>query len=362
MRLHASAISVIVIGLVAVAAVLRWPGGASLESPQPQAIPVTVAQVRPARDAEIIQGTGVLILKRETPLSFKITGVIETMTVRAGDAVKADRVLASLNQTEIRARERDVRAQLDLAQKENGRVLELFRRGFVAVRRVDDANAAFERAKAAFDVVRFDRRWTELRAPWDGVVLIRLAEAGEIVAPGKAVLVVGDTTGGFNLNMPLADRDVARLVVGDRADVTFAATDRPVVGHVARLAAKADARTGSFEVEISLEAAPASLRSGMMGDAVIHPSTVRSNAMLAIPTEAIIEGDGDRATVYIVGEDAGVELREVRLSRLDGSDALVLSGLSAGERVVVSGAAYVRTGDRIRIVETRADLGRGPQP
>jgi RND family efflux transporter MFP subunit len=362
MRLYASAISVVAIGLVTAGAVLRWPGGARVEVPQPQAIPVTIAQVRAASDAEVIQGTGVIVLKRETPLSFKYPGVIESLTVRAGDTVKADQVLASLNQIEIGARERDAGAQLDAAQIERDRALKLFGKGFVSARRVDDAKAAYERAKAAFDVVHFDRRWTELRAPWDGVILNRFAEAGEIVAPGKAVLVVGDTTGGFNLNVPLADRDVARLAVGDRADVTFAASDKPVEGRVTRLAAKADARTGSFEAEISLEAAPASLRSGMMGDAVIHPSTERTSAMLAIPAEAIVEGDGDRATVYIAGVDEGVELREIRISRLDGSYALVLSGLLTGERVVVSGAAYVRPGDRIRVVETRADLGRGRQP
>lgn len=361
MRLHASAISVIAIGLLAATAVFRGPGGAHMEAPQPQAIPVTIAQVRPAGDAEVIQGTGVIVLKRETPLSFKFAGVIESLTVRAGDTVKAGQVLASLNQTEIRARERDARAQLDTAQIERDRALTLLGKGFVSARRVEDARAAYERTKAAFDVVHFDRRWTELRAPWDGVVLNRLAEAGEIVAPGKAVLLVGDTTGGFNLNVPLADRDVARLAVGDRVDVTFAAADRSVEGRVARLAAKADARTGSFEAEISLEAAPASLRSGMMGDAVIHSSTERTSAMLAIPAESIVEGDGDRATVYVAGADSGVELREIRLSRLDGSYALVLSGLSAGERVVVSGAAFVRPGDRIRIVETHADLARGLQ-
>ncbi len=364
MRFLVSVVSVILIGLVAIVAVLRGFRDTPIETPGPPAIPVTVVEARPAGNADVIEATGMLALKRETPLSFKVAGVIASLTVRAGDIIKTDQVLASLDQTEITAREREARAQLDLVRKEDERSAELYRRGFVAAGRVDNSKAALERAQAAFDVVHFDRRWTELRAPWDGVVLNRFAEAGEIVAPGHPVLAVGDTTGGFNLMAPIADRDVARLTVGDRADVQFAAADAPVTGRVARLTAKADSRTGSFEAEIALDKPPTSLRSGMIGDATIHPSVGRTTAMLAIPAEAIVEGDGERATVYVLKADgASAELREVRLSRLEGSQALVRDGLSAGERIVVSGAAYIRAGDPLRIVEAQsAELRRIPRP
>ncbi|MEQ1756190.1 MAG: efflux RND transporter periplasmic adaptor subunit [Micropepsaceae bacterium] len=325
----------------------------------PSTVPVTVAEAEPAVDGESIAATGTLVLKHETLLSFKVAGVIASLDVRAGDAIEAGQVLARLDQTEITAREREMRAQLELARKEHERSTELLRRGFVASRRVDDSKTALERAQAGFDVVRFDRRWTELRAPWDGVVLNRFAEAGEIVAPGRTVLAVGDTTGGFNLMAPIADRDVARLTVGDRANVTFAATDVPLTGRVARLSAKADVRTGSFEAEIALDAPPERLRSGMIGDATIFPSLGRTSAMLAIPAEAIVEGDGERASVYVLkGQTTTAALREVRVLRLEGSQALVLSGLTSGERVVVSGAAYLREGDTVRVVDRSAELQR----
>ena len=102
----------------------------------------------------------------------------------------------------------------------------------------------------------------------------------------------------------------------------------------------------------------------MIGDATIHPSVGRTTAMLAIPAEAIVEGDGERATVYVLkANGASAELREVRLSRLEGSQALVRGGLSAGERIVVSGAAYIRAGDPLRVVEAQSvELRRMPRP
>lgn len=360
MRFLVSALSIVAVALIVAIALLRG-GDRSGVTPQQEAIPVTVADVQNATGAEVIEATGTLVLKRETALSFKVAGVITTLSVRAGDAVTADQVLARLDQTEIMAREREARAQLELARKEYERSAELLRRGFVAARRADDAKAAFERAQAVFDVVHFDRRFAELRAPWAGVVLNRFAEAGEIVAPGRAVLVVGDTGGGFNMMAPIADRDVARIAVGDRASVAFAASRTPVGGRVARLTAKADARTGSFEAEIALDAAPSSMRSGMIGDATIYPSRGSASAMFAIPAEAIVEGDGERASIYVLSAKGDTaELREVRLERLEGSQALVASGIKNGERVVVAGAAYLHTGDVVRIVEQSAQLRRGP--
>lgn len=342
---------------VALLAFFQFGDGKLVDAPQREAIPVTVAEVGSAVDAQTIEATGTLLLKRETILSFKVGGIIASLMVRAGDQVKAGQVLASLNQTEILAREREARAQLDLARKEYERAVELRRRGFVADRRVDDAKAAWERAKAAFDVVHFDRSWTELKAPWDGVVLTRYVEAGELIAVGRAALAVGNTTGGFNLMAPIADRDVGRLAVGDRANVSFAATEAHVKGRVARVTAKADARTGSFEAEIAIDDAPASLRSGMIGKAVIYPAAAASSTLVAIPAESIVEGDGERVSVYVLsagGETA--ELREVHLQRLEGSQALIASGLTRGERVVVSGAAYVRAGDPLKVVDSVAAM------
>lgn len=359
MRFLVSGLTVATVGPIAVAVFLLGGGGERRVAPEPEAIPVTVAEAKAAQDAETVEATGTLVLKRETQLSFKVSGIIAELAVRAGDAVKADQVLARLDQTEISARDREARAQYDLARKEYDRASELFRRGFVAARRVDDAKAALERAQSGSAIVGFDRKWTELRAPWPGVVLNRFAEAGEVAAPGRPVLSIGDTTGGFNLMAPVADRDVARLAVGDRADIEFAALPAPVTGRVARLTAKADARTGSFDVEIALDTAPASLRSGMMGNATIRPSAAGATALLAIPAVSIVEGDGERATVYVLdGNQGGVSLREVRLVRLEGAQALVRTGLSPGDRVVVSGAAYIRAGDPVRVVDAQSVAAR----
>lgn len=343
--------------IVALFALYASGGGRRVDAPQREAMPVTVAEVGIAVDAQTIEATGTLVLRRETVLSFKIGGVIASLAVRAGDQVKAGQVLASLNQTEISAREREARAQLDLARKEYERAVELKSRGFVADRRVDDARAALARAKAAFDVVHFDRSWAELKAPWDGVVLTRYVEAGELIAAGRPALAVGDTTGGFNLMAPVADRDVGRLAVGDRVDISFQATEARIRGRVARVTAKADPRTGSFEAEIAVEDAPASLRSGMIGKAAIYPTTGASSTLVAVPAEAIVEGDGERVSVYVLKADGETaELREVRLQRLGGSQALIASGLMRGEHVVVSGAAYIRDGDPLKVVDVIAAM------
>lgn len=340
-----------------VAAIAWFHGGDVAEVRSENLVPVTVTEARSAIGAEIIETTGILVLKHETVLSFKVGGVIADLGVRAGDVVKVHQILARLNQTEIIAREREVLAGLELARKEHERSTELFRRGIVAARRVEDSRAALQRAQAAYDVVHFDRTWAELRAPWNGIVLDRHAEAGEIVTPGRPIITVGDSDGGFNMMAPVTDRDTGRILVGDGASVTFAAARSSVTGRVARLTAKADVHTGNFEAEIALDASPPSLRSGMIGNAVIHPTGGQAITTLAIPSEAIVEGDGERVSVYVVSTKGNVaELRELSLDRLEGSHAFVSTGIKRGERIIVSGAAYVRPGDKVRVVEQWAEL------
>src|SRR5262249_44673921 len=141
-------------------------------------------------------------------------------------------------------------------------------KGFASQSRVDDAKTAVERAKASRDAMAFDAAKAELRAPADGVVLSRLAEPNEVVTPGKPILLFGDASGGLVLVTPVSDTQITRIRGGDAAEVTFAGL-APIKASVTRLAAKADQRTGAFDVELKLAEIKPGLRSGLVGEARI---------------------------------------------------------------------------------------------
>src|SRR5262249_47835406 len=154
----------------------------------------------------------------------------------------------------------DTQAMVDNAEANLKRADDLAAKGFAAQARVDDAKMALERAKAARDAAAFDAAKAELRAPADGVVLSRLAEPNEVVTPGKPILLFGDASGGLVLVTPVSDTQIMRIRGGDEAAVQFAGL-APLKATVARLAAKADQRTGAFDVELKLDQISAGLRS-----------------------------------------------------------------------------------------------------
>jgi RND family efflux transporter MFP subunit len=227
----------------------------------------------------------------------------------------------------------------------------LFAKGFASQAAVDNARMAAERARAARDATAFDAAKSELKAPADGVVLSRLAETNEMAAAGRPILLYGDASGGLVLVTPVSDTQITRLRGGDMAKISFAGIAQPIAAVVNRLAAKADTRTGAFDVELKLSSFVPGLRSGLVGDARIVPSVNdETSAYMAIPAVALLEGRGDQAAVFVVDAAGHAQRRSVRIGGFVDSFVLIASGLKAGERVVTSGAPYLRNGQPVTVV------------
>jgi RND family efflux transporter MFP subunit len=340
-------LSLVAAGAVAMLSTLMAPQAAA---PEAKPVPVRVAVAAPASRAGEIRATGTLLFKREITLSFKVSGIVKSFNVDAGDAAKAGDVLARLDSTDVGARSRDTQATLDNAEANLKRTEDLFKKGFASQAKVDDAKMAVERARAARDSTAFDSAKAELRAPGNGVVLARLAETNEVIAPGAPILLFGDATGGLVLVTPVSDTQITRVRGGDTATVRFAGLP-PIKATVARLAAKADQRTGAFDVELKLNEIAPGLRSGLVGEARIIP-TIKDlfSTYLAIPTIALLEGRGDQAAVFIVDKAGKAQRRSVRVGGFLDDLVLIAEGLVKGDRVVTSGAPYLRNGQAVTIV------------
>ncbi|MCE9521870.1 MAG: efflux RND transporter periplasmic adaptor subunit [Alphaproteobacteria bacterium] len=315
-----------------------------------QPVPVRVAIAAPAAHAGEIRATGTLLFKREMTLGFKVAGIVKSFTADSGDAVKQGDVLARLDATEVGARNRDSAATLANAEAALKRQQELFAKGFASQAAVDNAKAAADRARASQDATAWDAAKAELRAPADGVVLSRLAEPNEVVSAGKPILLFGDASGGLVLVTPVSDSQIPRIRGGDQAVIKFAGLP-PINAVVARLAAKADQRTGAFDVELKLTEVASGLRSGLVGEARILP-TVRDQMSMyvAIPAIALLEGRGDQAAVFVVDKTNKAQRRSVRVGGFVDDLVLIAEGLVAGERVVTAGAPYLRNGQAVTVV------------
>jgi RND family efflux transporter MFP subunit len=218
----------------------------------------------------------------------------------------------------------------------------------VSRQRLDDRRSALKAAQAGAGAAAFDRRWAALVSPAGGVVLQRVAQAGEVVQPGQAVLRIADEASPLTLRAPLPDREAPRVRVGQAASVRVDGLAAPIPGRVARVGQRAGAQTGAVDVEIELSS-DAGLRSGQVATAEIAVPGASGAALARAPAEAILEAEGRRAFVLVLDGDVA-RRRAVVFGGFDGDDALV-GGLPPQARVITAGAGFVSDGEKVKVVD-----------
>jgi RND family efflux transporter MFP subunit len=296
-----------------------------------------------------VTATGTLGPKEEVPLSFKVGGVIAQMRVDEGQSVRAGDTLALLDLSEIDAAVVRARSAAEKAERDLTRAQRLYGDSVATLEQAQNAETGRDVARAELETATFNRRYAIIVAPAAGVILKRSAEPGELVQAGMPILTLGSHARGVVVRAGLADRDVVRVRLGDRAVVRFDAfPDRTFEGTVTELAGAADPMTGTYDVEVTVPLPASRLASGLVGQVEIRPAATHRVAL--IPIESLLEADGSHATVFAVSPDGRrAERRSVTIAFLTGDRVAVTSGLEGVTTVVTDGAAYLDDGTMLRI-------------
>jgi RND family efflux transporter MFP subunit len=330
-----------------VGACSQSPSATSAADPLPLVRAVAVAAGAEANRLEI---TGTVRLKRETILAFNSPGHVSAVLVHEGDKVRGGQILARLDTGALDAASASARAEAVRANADHQRLLELAEKGWVTRARVETARAAAASARARVAQAAFDRRLGIIVAPSEGVILRRHAEPGQTIAAGAPVLALGEYGAGFVLLLPMADADVTRLRMGQPAMVSVAALGaEPVQAAVSQIGARSEDGSGTFRVEVALPARPG-LRSGLFGVASFQLADPQGAGDVTIPATAVFGARADQGFVYVV-EPASqrIRRRQIALGPVGDSGLAVRAGLSAGESVVISGADRLRDGMAVRV-------------
>jgi RND family efflux transporter MFP subunit len=236
------------------------------------------------------------------------------------------------------------KAKLDIAR---AKVAAAQAANVMAQRRTEFASATVREAEIALGD-------TVLRAPFGGALLERRVELGAYVAAGTPVFTLADlrlVKGRFNV----PDSALHSFRLGQSLNLTVDAFPGETFhGRVLSLAAAADPKVRSFEIEVAIANPSLKLRSGMIA-AVQAAETEGSQLLPQIPVEALVrDPTGDRYLVYTTEQKAGRTLAKaipIRPGPLSGSQILILDGLTPGQRIIVSGANLLRPGEAVREVE-----------
>ncbi|MEN9874167.1 MAG: hypothetical protein RL186_1064 [Pseudomonadota bacterium] len=266
------------------------------------------------------------------------------LTVADANIAAAQAGVIAAEQTARAARAGVQAAQAGISQAQAG--------AGAAIAGVRAASGRAQAAQAGVSAAAFDRRWARLVAPAAGIILARNAEPGEITAPGQPIVVLADDTSPLVLRVPVSDRDVMRVRVGDTARVRADATASDLIGQVTRIGERSDPRTGAFDVDIRV-GGNAAVKTGFFAQATILGSGEGAprGGQVLIPAEALIEAKNGAASIFVVGADPN-SVKRVRVGfvAFRGDKALV-TGLAPNAAVITSGGGYISDNSRISVVE-----------
>ncbi len=340
--------------LALLAACGRAPSDATAEP-----VPVRIAASFAGPALPTIATNGRVAAKDEMRLSFKLGGIVRSISVQEGARVRRGQMLAEIELTEIDAQVEQAAQLAAKARRDLERGERLYGDEVISLEQLQDLRTQAAVAQAQATGARFNRGHSVITAPRDGVVLRKLAQEREFVPAGQPVLVVSGADRGYIVRAALADREIVQVKLGDRAEIRMDAfPGRVFAGTVSEVSRAAEADSGLFPVEVHIEEAPPQLASGLVAKLSIVPAAARADRLTWVPIAAIVEGDGRRASVFVVHGDRA-QRRDVDVAFIAQEGVALRGGLAIGETVVTDGSLYLADGDSITVVKEAAQAAGG---
>ena len=354
---------------------------------------VEVALAQPAGEhhATLLNASGYVTPRRRATVAAKITGRVTAVYAEEGIRVRAGQVLATLDDSDARARlifakaERDVAvaalADLEVnlanAERELRRTEELAAAGIQSAQALDLARTTAKSLRARLELARKQVRAAEariavaqqdlentiIRAPFDGLVVSKDAQAGEMVSPissGGGFTRTGIATivdmRSLEIEVDVNESYIARVKPGQPVVATLNAySDWQIPGKVRTVIPTADRQKATVKVRIAFDAldprilpdmgVKVAFLSNQMAEAQSGAEAGAPKAL--VPSEAVRQENG-KPVVYLV-RDGRLERRTVSLGATLGNGVEISAGISVGDRVVVMGPMELRDGQTAEI-------------
>jgi RND family efflux transporter MFP subunit len=346
----------------------------------PRPVRAQAAVAAPAQEG--VRYSATIEAFEQVQLAFKTSGYVEMLLRRSGadgrlraaqpgDRVAKGTVLARVRDADYRERVNQGQARLvegDASLKKARLDLErahtLFAADSLTKPELDAAQATFDGAEARQAATRADLRLADIAlqdcaliAPAAGIILERKIELGSLVGAGTVGFVLGDVSS-VKARFGIPDTMIQAVTLGQNIGVIVEATAGSTFsGHVTAIAPAADPQSRVFDVEVTIPNGEGRLRPGMIGTVAIDSAAVQRASVqrLTVPLSAIVKpGTTTGGYAVLVVERQGdhdiARLRRVELGQVVGNGISILSGISAGDRVVVSGATLLTDGEAVRVI------------
>ena len=301
----------------------------------------TQVVVEPFTDT--IQRTGKLDFKSTVLLTFKTDGYLSRIAVDEGDAFKKGDLLASLDVTELVADKNSKYALLLQAKRELSRAKELLRKKLGTQQDLDLVTTELETTRSSYQVAFYNLQKAELKAPFNGVVLNRHTDLGELQTPGKAVLRVATLTKNWVVKVALTGSEIDQVKLAQKVDVYIAGRGH-LQGEVVKIPAIANTSANLFLIDILLPELDSETRviAGQLADVKINFSS--NDLVYRLPIDALIRVNDEGKAVILTQSSSEDEFihRFFDIHKIDNQFVYLLAGSQEDAlKVIVRGWQHI---------------------
>jgi HlyD family secretion protein len=357
-------------------------------APRPAAVQTTpVVTAYPSQQFVVLNATGYVVAQRKAAISSKASGRLEWLGVTEGSRVKAGEVIARLDNRDVAAQAdtaeanvRAARAALEQAQAEErdtaqqlARNRDLSAKGFVAQAVVDSSKARHDRAVAAVANARATIAaseasarnariavdYTLIRAPFDGVILSKSANVGDMVTPfssasdSKGAVVTMADMETLEVEADVSESSLSKVRVGQPAEIVLdALPDTRFRGHISRMVPTVDRAKATVMTKVRFAAIDPRVLPEMSAKVAFLSQEItpeQQKPLVAVNPEAIVQREG-RSVLFVVRNDHAVAVPVTAGAKVN--DLVAISGQAkSGEKAVLRPAPGLRDGAPVKVAQ-----------
>jgi membrane fusion protein (multidrug efflux system) len=324
------------------------PGGNGPGGGPPQ-LPTMAVAVEAAALGDIAtyyRATASLDPDKRADILARVSGVIERLDAEEGDRVVKGQVLLHIQDDEYRHRTTMARVDLEKQEARLARAQKIFEQGLSSAEDFDAIRTDTASATANLELAELELSYTDVRAPFTGHVVRRFVDLGQTVSNGTALYSLADM-----------DRLLARVFIPAKefrsirpdqpVQLVVTSTGDRLTGRIDLVNPLVDPESGTIKVTVEVTRYPPTTRPGDFVEVSIV--TDAHTDSLLVPRIAVVTERGQRS-VYVVEDDTARQ-RAVEVGFEDDEHAEILSGIEAGELVVIQGQRALRDGQPVSVLD-----------
>ena len=297
-------------------------------------INVEVQKVNNFDGKETIGYSGTIEESETIPLSFSVVGNVSRVLINEGDYVRKGQLLAEINEETYKNTYEMSLASLKQAEDAYNRMLPMYKNGNLPEIKLVEVETGLQQAKSSTLIAKKNVDDCKLYSPIEGVVGKRSIDPGMIAMPNLTSIDIVKIEKVF-ARIPISENEISLVKKGNRANVKISALDnKEFTGIVEEIGVVADQIAHTYKVKIAILNKDQEIKPGMICNVTLEKSEKAIG--ITVPTYAVLIDEKGNNFVYLAKENKAVK-KYVTMGRLLQNGVEILSGINAGDEIIVSG-------------------------